>query len=70
MLHWIFAFKYWSLSLKMEIISVNGDPDSLNTLFYIMFYIGLLLNMLAGISYCMTWFYPDDPKLYLTATIL
>ena len=56
--HWVFAFKYWSLSLKLQIIGENGDPDSINKLLYVLFTVGVLLNVTAGITNCVTFFYP------------
>jgi len=46
--HWAFAMKYWSLSVKLRLMSSNKDPDIHNKKFWIMFLIGIILNLAVG----------------------
>ena len=50
-MHWVFAVKYWSLSIKLQQISKEKDADAYNTLFYILLFIGLILNCASGILF-------------------
>ena len=46
---WIFALKYWSLSLKLQLIQTKQDQNRLNTLFLVLLYSGLSLISLVVI---------------------
>ena len=47
--HWIFSIKYWSLSIKIEMIKKREDPDKHNVFFYRLYIIGIIMNVLAGV---------------------
>ncbi len=47
--HWVFAIKYWSLSVKLELIKSGQNVDKNNTLFTIFYVVGIVINVAAGI---------------------
>jgi hypothetical protein len=47
--HWVFAMKYWSLACKLELQNRNEDPDKHNTVFMVIFVVGIVFNTMAGI---------------------
>lgn len=47
--HWVFAIKYWSLSVKLELIKSGQNVDKNNTLFTIFYVVGIVMNVAAGI---------------------
>lgn len=49
--HWIFAFKYWTLAVKVELLKKLQDPNQLNTKFSVVFFLGIIFNLIAGILF-------------------
>lgn len=47
--HWIFAMKYWTLAYKIKLIKERKDPDKQNHRFFIIFVIGIILNILTAV---------------------
>ena len=47
--HWIFGLKYWSLAYKVEQIKTNKNPDKLNRRLTLVFWAGVLLNLLCAL---------------------
>lgn len=47
--HWIFGLKYWSLAFKVEQIKTNKNPDKLNRRLTLVFWAGVLLNLLCAL---------------------
>jgi hypothetical protein len=56
-MHWAFALKYWSLSIKIELISKDQDVDSKNKMFWILMLSGIILNMFQGTIYAWQMYY-------------
>ena len=49
--HWIFAFKYWTVAMKLEWLKAGKDPNKWNNWFLIALIVGILAN-------CFTnWFF-------------
>ena len=49
--HWIFAFKYWTVAMKLEWLKKGQDPNKWNNWFLIALIVGILAN-------CFTnWFF-------------
>ena len=48
--HWIFATKYWSLSVKLQLIQQRVDPETKNALFFRIYVAGIIANVFAGIG--------------------
>jgi hypothetical protein len=46
--HWLFAIKYWSVAVKMELLTQNKDLDTHNKLFYFLFWAGIAINLTGG----------------------
>lgn len=44
--HWIFAFKYWTLAIKVEQLKKGRDPNLLNRRFMTVLVIGIFANVL------------------------
>lgn len=49
--HWVFALKYWSVSLKIKLISDGRDPDLHNNIFYILLFTGIVLCAASGVLF-------------------
>ena len=49
--HWIFAFKYWSLAVKLEYLRKGEDTDKLNGKFLIALVIGIVANFLLSMFF-------------------
>ena len=49
LVHWIFAFKYWTVAIKLEKINRGANPDLNNRFYKVIFVAGSVLNIAAGI---------------------
>ncbi len=67
--HWIFAMKYWSLSVKLELIQQRIDPDTNNVLFFRIYVVGIIANVLAGIGIGLTVILPTNKIVLLYSDI-
>ena len=47
--HWVFAMKYWVLSCQLEMLQKREDPSKSKTKFRVIFVVGVLLNLIAGV---------------------
>ena len=47
--HWIFALKYWSVACKLQFLQNRDDPDKFVTTYTIIYYVGLIINILTGL---------------------
>ena len=59
--HWIFAFKYWVLARKLELIKQNKNPDANDKLYTFFNYIGIVMNIACG----STFFLQGDKKIWV-----
>ena len=50
LVHWIFAMKYWSLSIKYELVTQGKDPDKDNKKLMVLLITGVIINILAAIT--------------------
>ena len=55
--HWIFAFKYWALAWKVQLLKDGKNPDQYNMTFTCVFIAGLTLNIVGGAITSLS-FYP------------
>lgn len=44
--HWIFAFKYWTLAIKVQMLKKGQDPNKMNRRFIIVFAAGIVANVI------------------------
>ena len=49
LVHWIFAFKYWTVACRLEEIQSGANPDRYNLQYTAIFIAGLILNLAAGV---------------------
>jgi hypothetical protein len=49
--HWIFAMKYWVLACKLQALHNNLDPHQHNKRFQVIYVVGLIINVVAGVAY-------------------
>jgi hypothetical protein len=49
--HWVFAFKYWSLAIKIEYIKKGQDFNSMNNGFRVALIVGVLVNLLSALLF-------------------
>lgn len=56
LVHWIFAFKYWTVAIKLEKIKLGENPDLNNRFYKAIFVFGFVLNLAAGIVTCLSGF--------------
>ena len=49
--HWIFAFKYWVVSMKLEWLKTGQDPNKYNNWFLIVLTVGVLANCLSDLFF-------------------
>ena len=47
--HWIFAFKYWTVACKLEQLKRGANPDEYNSWYTGVFVAGVLLNLANGV---------------------
>ncbi len=48
-MHWIFAFKYWTVACKLEQMKSGANPDKYNLWYFVAFAIGAVSNIAAGL---------------------
>ena len=57
--------KYWSLSIKMKLITENDDPEKYNGKFMGLFIVGIVINIVAAVFESFT--YLDNYKIFVIA---
>jgi hypothetical protein len=66
--HWVFAVKYWVLSCQLEMIYKRDDPSKSKTKFQVIFVVGIVLNVIAGVVTALSG-NPSKNKLYKALSI-
>ncbi len=52
--HWIFAFKYWTLALKVEKLKQGQDPSTGDRFYRIVLLIGICLNLVGAMMFAIS----------------
>ncbi len=48
-MHWIFAFKYWTVACKLEQMKSGANPDKYNLWYCVVFAVGAVSNIATGV---------------------
>lgn len=68
--HWIFAFKYWTLARKVEILKKGLDPNTLNRKYEIILYLGIIFNFVGAVFFQLSLSKTIDPKYKLILSLI
>ena len=51
--HWIFAFKYWTLALKVEKLKQGQDPSTGDRFYRMVLLVGICFNMVGAMMFAL-----------------
>ena len=54
--HWVFAFKYWTVACKLEQMKRGANPDQYNAWYSVFFGAGIFVNLATGIVFTLSGF--------------
>ena len=56
-IHWIFAFKYWTVACKLEQLKRGANPDEYNLCYSVIFWAGIFVNLVTGVIFTLKGFF-------------
>lgn len=60
--HWVFAFKYWTVACKLEQMKRGANPDQYNTWYSVFFGAGIFVNLATGVVFTLGGFVKISKK--------
>ena len=51
---WIFALKFWALSIRLKMVFERGNPDELKTLTRILYFSGIFISIAFGVGFAVS----------------
>jgi len=54
---WIFALKFWALSIRLEMVFKRGNPDELKTFTRLLYFSGIFISIAFGLGIAISTLY-------------